>query len=149
MQLFDELKADPSRTPTRVYDFLGVRSGGAAADGAPQPDAGRRPAQQAGAAAAKSASQLVKRLGLPGLRSRVKRSARVRQALYRPYADDRPTLDPAPPRGCVTSSPSRWPTWTRCSGCRSRGGGVRGADRAAQLSAERARTTNRSACPRT
>jgi hypothetical protein len=37
---------------------------------------------------------MVKRLGLRRLRSRVKRSAKLRQVLYRPYADDRPTPDP-------------------------------------------------------
>jgi flagellar biosynthesis/type III secretory pathway ATPase len=33
-------------------------------------------------------------VGLNRLRSQVKRSRVVRQALYRPYRDDRPTIDP-------------------------------------------------------
>jgi hypothetical protein len=52
------------------------------------------PRSRTAATAAKTASQMVKRLGLRRLRSRVKRSAKVRQVLYRPYADDRPTPDP-------------------------------------------------------
>ena len=52
------------------------------------------PRSRTAATAAKTASRTVKRLGLRRLRSRVKRSAKVRQVLYRPYADDRPTPDP-------------------------------------------------------
>ena len=40
-------------------------------------------------------SKLAKQAGLRRLRSRVKRSVMVRQALYRPYREDRPTIDPA------------------------------------------------------
>ena len=47
------------------------------------------------ATAAKSMSKLAKQAGLRRLRSRVKRSVMVRQALYRPYREDRPTIDPA------------------------------------------------------
>jgi hypothetical protein len=54
-----------------------------------------KPRSTAVAAAAKSASKAVKKLGLRRLRSRVKRSVAVRSALYRPYGDDRPVLDPA------------------------------------------------------
>lgn len=53
-----------------------------------------RPRNPAVAQAAKSASQLAKRVGLRRMRSRVKRSVLLRQALYRPYRDDRPTIDP-------------------------------------------------------
>ena len=35
------------------------------------------------------------RLGLRRVRSRVKRSARVRNALYAPYGSEKPTIDPA------------------------------------------------------
>jgi hypothetical protein len=93
VQLFDDLKSDPQAYADQVFDFLGV----------PRlvlPPSELRSRMPAGvprsglaAGAAKSASQLVKRAGLRRLRSRVKRSALVRQALYRPYADDRPVLD--------------------------------------------------------
>jgi hypothetical protein len=54
-----------------------------------------KPRSPAVAAAAKSASKLAKRTGLRRPRSRVTRSVLVRQALYRPYKSDRPTIDPA------------------------------------------------------
>jgi hypothetical protein len=93
VQLFDDLKADPQAYADRVFDFLGVpRVVLPPSDLRSRMPAGV-PRNNAAAAAAKSASQLVKRAGLRQLRSRVKRSALVRQALYRPYADDRPVLD--------------------------------------------------------
>jgi hypothetical protein len=95
IQLFDDLKADPQRYADEVFGFLGVpRLELPSSELRSRMPAGV-PRSPAAAAAAKSASQLVKRAGLRRLRSRVKRSARVRQALYRPYADDRPTPDPA------------------------------------------------------
>ena len=94
VQLFDDLKADPQAYADDVFDFLGVPR----LELPPSELKSRMPAgvprSRTAAAAAKSASQLVKRAGLRRLRSRVKRSARVRQALYRPYADDKPTPDP-------------------------------------------------------
>jgi hypothetical protein len=93
VQLFDDLKADPQAYADRAFDFLGIpRLALPASDLRSRMPAGV-PRSNAAAAAAKSASQLVKRAGLRRLRSRVKRSALVRQALYRPYADDRPVLD--------------------------------------------------------
>ena len=47
---------------------------------------------------AKKASRLALRLGLRRMRSRVKRSTLIRRTLYRPYADDRPTVDPGTAR---------------------------------------------------
>lgn len=95
VQLFDDLKRDPQAYADEVYDFLGVPH-----EVLPPSELRSRmpagvPRSRVAASAAKSASQLVKRLGLRRLRSRVKRSARLRQTLYRPYTDDRPTLDPA------------------------------------------------------
>lgn len=93
VQLFDDLKADPQAYADRAFDFLGVpRVVLPPADLRSRMPAGV-PRSRVAASTAKSASQLVKRVGLRRLRSRVKRSAAVRQALYRPYADDRPVLD--------------------------------------------------------
>lgn len=93
VQLFDDLKADPQAYADRVFEFLGVpRLVLPPSDLRSRMPAGV-PRSTVAAAAAKSASRLVKRVGLRHLRSRVKRSALVRQALYRPYADDRPVLD--------------------------------------------------------
>lgn len=95
VQLFDDLRRDPQAYADEVYDFLGVRR-----QVLPPSELRSRmpagvPRSRTAATAAKSTSELVKRLGLRRLRSRVKRSTRLRQALYRPYTDDRPTLDPA------------------------------------------------------
>lgn len=94
VQLFDDLKADPQRYADEVLEFLGVPS----LELPPSELRSRMPAgvprSRTVATAAKTASRTVKRLGLRRLRSRVKRSAKVRHALYRPYADDRPTPDP-------------------------------------------------------
>ena len=93
VQLFDDLKADPQRYADEVFDFLGVPP----LELPPSELRSRMPAgvprSRTAATAAKTASQTIKRLGLRRLRSRVKRSAKVRQVLYRPYADDRPTPD--------------------------------------------------------
>jgi hypothetical protein len=93
--LFDDLRSDAQAYADEVFDFLSVGR-------LVLPPAGLKSRMPAGtprsamaATAAKSASQLVKRAGLTRLRSRVKRSVLVRQALYRPYRDDRPTVDPA------------------------------------------------------
>lgn len=95
VSLFDDLRADPQAYGDNVFSFLGVRA-------LDLPESALRPRMPAGtprsrsaAAAAKRASSLVLRLGLKRLRSTVKRSILVRQSLYRPYADDRPTVDPA------------------------------------------------------
>lgn len=95
VQLFDDLKADPQGYADAVFDFLGVpRLALPPSELRSRMPAGV-PRSRAVAGAAKSASQLVKRAGLRRFRSRMKRSVLVREALYRPYADDRPTLDAA------------------------------------------------------
>lgn len=95
VSLFDDLKADAQAYADSVFDFLGIpRMDLAPADRKSRQPAGT-PRNAALASAAKSTSKLVKRIGLTGLRSRVKRSRLVRQALYRPYREDRPTIDPA------------------------------------------------------
>jgi Sulfotransferase domain len=94
VQLFDDLKADPQAYADRVLEFLGVpRLELPRSELRSRMPAGV-PRNRTAATAAKTASQLIRRLGLRRLRSRVKRSAKVRQVLYRPYADDRPTPDP-------------------------------------------------------
>jgi hypothetical protein len=95
ISLFDDLGADAQAYADDVFSFLGV-SRLLLPPGALQ----RRmpagvPRSRTMAATTKRASRLVLRLGLRRLRSTVKRSAVVRQALYRSYADDRPTVDPA------------------------------------------------------
>jgi Sulfotransferase domain len=94
VQLFDDLKADAQAYADTVFDFLQITR----IDLPPSALRSRMPAgkpRNAGlAAAAKAASRAVKRLGLRRLRSRVKRSVALRQALYQPYAADRPTVDP-------------------------------------------------------
>jgi hypothetical protein len=95
VSLFDDLKEDAQRYADDVFDFLGIRR----LELSPADKKSRQPAgmprNAALASGAKSLSRLVKRAGLSRLRSRVKRSSVVRQALYRPYRDDRPTIDPA------------------------------------------------------
>lgn len=93
--LFDDLRQDAQGYANDVYRFLGIRQ-------LELPPAQLRSRMPAGtprspvaAGAAKSASRLAKKVGLRRLRSRVKRSTTVRQMLYRPYTDDRPTMDPA------------------------------------------------------
>ena len=95
VSLFDDLRSDPQAYADEVFGFLGIRRRELPpADLKSRMPAGT-PRSPAAAAAAKSVSKLAKRTGLRQLRSRVKRSVLVRQALYRPYKDDRPTVDPA------------------------------------------------------
>jgi hypothetical protein len=95
VSLFDDLRTDPQAYADGVFDFLGVRR----LELPPADLKSRMPAgtprNPAVATAAKSMSKLAKQAGLRRWRSRVKRSVMVRQALYRPYRDDRPTIDPA------------------------------------------------------
>lgn len=94
VQLFDDLRADAQAYADEVWRFLDVpRVALPAADLKSRMPAGR-PRNARVAAAAKAGSRLAKRAGLRRLRSRVKRSAALRQALYRPYKNDRPTVDP-------------------------------------------------------
>lgn len=93
--LFDDLRADAQAYADDVFTFLRIQR-------LELPPAALKSRMPAGnprngtvAAAAKAASRFVKRVGLKRLRSRVKRSVLMRQALYRPYTDDRPTIDEA------------------------------------------------------
>lgn len=93
--LFDDLGQDAQAYGDGVFSFLGV-----APLRLPPAALSRRmpagvPRNRTAAGAAKHASRLVLRLGLKRLRSTVKRSTLMRQALYRPFADDRPSLDPS------------------------------------------------------
>lgn len=94
VRLFDDLRADAQGYADDVFDFLAVKR-------LELPPATLKSRMPAGAprstllaGTAKSASKLAKRLGVRRLRSRVKRSTVIRQALYRPYTDDKPTIDP-------------------------------------------------------
>jgi hypothetical protein len=95
VSLFDDLRTDPQTYADEVFGFLGIqRLELPPADLKSRMPAGT-PRSTAVATAAKTMSKVAKRTGLRRLRSRVKRSVLVRQALYRPYKDDRPTVDPA------------------------------------------------------
>lgn len=95
VSLFDDLRGDTQAYADEVFTFLGISH----LELAPTDLQSRMPAgvprNAALASGAKSMAKLVKRAGLARLRSRVKRSRLVRQALYRPYRDDRPVIDPA------------------------------------------------------
>jgi len=95
VSVFDDLQADPQAYAEGVFGFLGVDRLELPASALRRRMPAGRMRNEAAAAAAKQASQLVQRIGLGRLRSRIKRSTAVRQALYRPYTDDRPTADPA------------------------------------------------------
>jgi hypothetical protein len=93
--LFDDLKEDPHGYADEVFDFLGVRR-------LTLPPSELRSRMPAGtprsplaAHAAKAAARAVARAGLTRVRSRAKRSVTLRQLLYRPYSDDRPTVPSA------------------------------------------------------
>lgn len=91
--LFDDLRADAQAYGDDVFTFLGVGPLELPASALkPRMPAGR-PRNRAAATAAKKASRAFRQLGLKRLRSTVKRSTVIRQALYRPFTDDRPTLD--------------------------------------------------------
>jgi hypothetical protein len=98
VSLFDDLQADAQSYADRVFAFLGV-------DLLTLPSSAIKPRMPAArmrsrtaASTAKRASRLAVNLGLTRLRSRVKRSALIRQTLYRPYTEDRPRADPATAR---------------------------------------------------
>lgn len=93
VSLFDDLRTDAQAYADGVFAFLDL-------DPLSLPPSELRSRMPAGrprnatvAKAARSVSHLAKRVGLNGLRSQVKRSVAVRAALYRPYADERPTMD--------------------------------------------------------
>ncbi len=95
VQLFDDLKTDPQRYADECFRFLGVGPLTLAPAALKRRMVAGTPRNAGLASAAGSASVIARRLGLRKLRSRVKRSTVIRQALYRPYGADRPTLDPA------------------------------------------------------
>jgi hypothetical protein len=94
VQLFDDLKANAQAYADSVFDFLQVDRIELPAAALKRRMPAGKPRNAALAAAAKAASRAVKRLGLRRLRSRVKRSVALREALYQPYSSDRPTADP-------------------------------------------------------
>jgi hypothetical protein len=92
VSLYDDLSADAQAYADTIFGFLGI-----AALELPDSALQRRmpagvPRSTLAASATKKASRLVLHLGLRRLRSTVKRSAVVRQTLYRPYKDDKPTM---------------------------------------------------------
>ena len=92
VSLYDDLSADAQAYADTIFNFLEI-----APFELPRSALQRRmpagvPRSTLAASATKKASRLVLRLGLRRLRSTVKRSAAVRQTLYRPYKDDKPTM---------------------------------------------------------
>ncbi len=95
VQLLDDLKEDSQAYADKLFTFLGVDCISLPSSAMRRRMPASEPRSRALAAAAKTASRLVSRVGLQRVRSRVKRSDRIRQALYRPYTEeDRPRLDP-------------------------------------------------------
>lgn len=92
--VFDDLGADPQRYLDDVTDFLGL----ARMELTPEL-AGVRLAAGAArvvplARAVRMGADLVRRLDGADLVAKIKRSAAVQHALYRPLGDDRPTVEP-------------------------------------------------------
>ncbi len=93
---FDELVSAPDRYAAKIFEFLGV-------DVLEIPESLQRKVLPAGtprvrsiAMGAKRLSKMAGRIGLSGLRGKVKTSPTVRNLLYRPYTDNsRPTIPPA------------------------------------------------------
>jgi hypothetical protein len=93
--VFDDLAADPDRFAGDLFRFLKVEQ-------RPLSNAQRRRMLPAGvprstglARAAKRGAHFLQRIGLRGLRGRLKTSRSVRNALYRPLGEDeRPTMNP-------------------------------------------------------
>lgn len=94
VQLFDDLRADAQRYADEVTRFLALDPMALPASELRSRMPAGVPRNATAASAAKAASRLAKRVGLRRLRSRVKRSVRLRNALYRPYRDDRPVIGP-------------------------------------------------------
>ncbi|HEX8841598.1 MAG TPA: sulfotransferase [Sphingomicrobium sp.] len=91
---FDELVAGPTQFAAGIFEFLGV-------DPLPIPEKLRgkilpagTPRSRSVANGAKMLSKLTKRFGLNALRGRVKTSPTIRNILYRPYGEGRPTIHP-------------------------------------------------------
>lgn len=95
IQLLDDLKEDGQAYADKLFTFLGVDCIALPTSAMQRRMPASEPRSRAVASAAKTASRIISRVGLQRVRSRVKRSSRIRQALYRPYtAEDRPQLDP-------------------------------------------------------
>lgn len=92
---FDELVTAPSRFASRIFEFLGV-------DPLEIPEKlqqkvlpAAKPRVRSIAMAAKEVAKIADRMGLRGLRGKVKTSPMVRNLLYRPFTDEsRPTMPP-------------------------------------------------------
>jgi hypothetical protein len=94
ISVFDDLAANPNAFASGIFEFLGV-------DVLPLPAKIENKVLPAGtprnrtvAGGAKALSTLARRLGLNWLRGKVKTSRAVRNILYRPYGDDKPTIKP-------------------------------------------------------
>ncbi|HEX6248374.1 MAG TPA: sulfotransferase domain-containing protein [Nocardioidaceae bacterium] len=95
VSLFDDLKTDAQAYADDVFAFLGIEQLQLPPASLKSRMPAGRPRNVTVARAAKSVSRWAKDAGLNSLRSRVKRSVLIRQALYRPFADERPTMDPS------------------------------------------------------
>lgn len=94
VRLFDSLQADPQGYADDTFSFLGVPRYTLPSGALERRMPAAVPRSRIAASTAKQASRLVLRLGLNKVRSTVKRSRVVRQALYRSYTADRPPIDP-------------------------------------------------------
>ena len=94
VRMFDSLGTDAQGYADDVCRFLGVRQFALPPAALKRRMPAATPRNARAAAVARSASGFARRAGLKRLRSGVKRSRLVRQALYRPYTSDKPTIEP-------------------------------------------------------
>ena len=93
---FDELVSAPRLYATRIFEFLGVDPLEIPASLEQKLLPAGTPRSRSIAMSAKKLSKMAGRIGLSGLRGKVKTSPTVRNLIYRPYADEaRPTMAPA------------------------------------------------------
>jgi hypothetical protein len=92
VSLFDDLRVDAQSYADGIFTFLDVSPFPLPVSALQRRMPAGIPRSKTVAATTKKASRLVLRLGLRKMRSTVKRSALVRQVLYRSYAEDRPTI---------------------------------------------------------
>jgi hypothetical protein len=92
VSLFDDLRADAQSYADGIFEFLEVSPFELPPSALQRRMPAGVPRSRAVAASTKKASRLVLRLGLRRIRSKAKRSTLVRQALYRSYTEDRPTI---------------------------------------------------------
>jgi hypothetical protein len=86
--LFDDLKADPQRFATQMFEFLGVAPLALTPREMQKMMPAARPRSKPLAALAKKGSAFSKKIGLRQLRGRIKRSRWIRNLLYSPYRDE-------------------------------------------------------------